>query len=87
MDSRPVTIRIGSAIRSHRPSTAVSHGPRSGLRQKPARNGPGGGATSDWFPWARVAVPELESFARLSGFRVMQLRVLRGRWFARLQLA
>jgi hypothetical protein len=43
LDRKPVIAMIGIAISSARPSSEVSHGPRSGLRQNAGWNGPGGG--------------------------------------------
>jgi hypothetical protein len=41
-ERNPVTAMIGIATSSARLSTEVSHGPRSGLRQKVDLKGPGG---------------------------------------------
>src|SRR3954451_20250204 len=42
-ERKPVTATIVRRTSSTEPSAAVSHGPRSGERQKRGRNGPGGG--------------------------------------------
>src|SRR3954447_24466288 len=42
-ERKPVTATIVTSTSSTEPRAAVSHGPRSGERQKRGRNGPGGG--------------------------------------------
>jgi SAM-dependent methyltransferase len=42
------------------------------------------GVTSAWFPWARVAAPEIAPIARAGGFHATEVWPLAGRWFARL---
>ena len=42
------------------------------------------GVASAWFPWARVAVPEIGPIARASSFRAAEVWPVSGRWFARL---
>ncbi len=39
---------------------------------------------SAWFPWARVAAPEIAPIARAGGFTAAEVWALSGRWFARL---
>jgi SAM-dependent methyltransferase len=43
------------------------------------------GATSAWFPWARVAAPAIGEVARAAGFGACEVWPLSGRWFARLR--
>jgi SAM-dependent methyltransferase len=43
-----------------------------------------GGVASAWFPWARVAAPEIGSVARAAGFRATEVWSVSGRWFGRL---
>ena len=42
-----------------------------------------GGATSDWFAWARVAAGDFLSLADDGGFSVTESWPMAGRWFAR----
>ena len=44
-----------------------------------------GEQVSAWFPWARVAAPELPRIARAAGFTAGPEFSLAGRWFARLR--
>ena len=48
-ERKPVTATIVTQHEQHDPSAAVSHGPRSGERQKVARKGPGGGVSGKSF--------------------------------------
>jgi SAM-dependent methyltransferase len=43
-----------------------------------------GGRVTGWFPWARVAAPEIEAIAGAGGFRTAEVWTVSGRWFARL---
>ncbi|MEO6859678.1 MAG: class I SAM-dependent methyltransferase [Solirubrobacteraceae bacterium] len=43
------------------------------------------GTVSPWFPWARVAVPDIARIARAGGFAVSAVWPLGTRWFARLR--
>jgi SAM-dependent methyltransferase len=43
------------------------------------------GVASAWFPWARVAAPEIAPIARAGGFSAAEVWALSGRWFARLR--
>jgi hypothetical protein len=42
------------------------------------------GETGRWFPWARVGVDGLAVLAEDAGFRVVEVLMGEGRWFARL---
>lgn len=41
-------------------------------------------ACSTWFPWARVAAPDIGALAAATGFRTAGAWTTRGRWFATL---
>jgi SAM-dependent methyltransferase len=45
------------------------------------------GEASSWFPWARVAAPEVGAVSGAAGFAVDDVWSVGGRWFARLALA
>ena len=74
--------RIGALLRGSG-ELLVELEPPAGRR---ARHRPGSKATgrSAWFPWARVAAPEIAPIARAGGFIASDAWPLSGRWFARL---
>jgi SAM-dependent methyltransferase len=45
------------------------------------------GSTSDWFPWAHVAAPDIDAVGRGAGLEVRDRWQATGRWFADLHLS